>query len=122
VVSGVGVVGFTATAGSGGTTPDRLEFLVQPSDTEEDRRISPAVEVAVLDRSGNRVTDRDFEIKLELRPADRGRLKGDRTRRTQDGVARFSDLEVDRDGEYRLRASTGGLPSIDSDRFEVQND
>jgi hypothetical protein len=127
VVSGVGVVGFTATAtgggGGGGGEASRLEFLVQPSDTEEDREMSPPVEVMVLDQSGNRVTDRDFEVKLELiRNDDRGKLKGRRTQRTQAGVARFSDLEVDRDGEYRLRTTTDGLPSIESDRFEVQDD
>lgn len=125
VVSGVGVVGFSATAtdGGGGSIATRLEFLVQPTDTDEDQRISPSVEVVVLDQSGNRVTDREFEIKLELRrDGDRGKLKGDRSERTQAGVARFPDLEVDRDGEYRLRASADGLPSVDSDRFEVQDD
>ena len=131
VVSGVGVVGFSAMAsnggggGGGGGSGDatKLAFQVQPSRTEEGRRISPAVEVAVLDQSGNRVTDRDFEVKLELiRDGRGGKLKGDRDQRTQAGVARFSDLEVDREGEYRLRASADGLPSVDSDRFEVEDD
>jgi hypothetical protein len=131
VVSGVGFVGFAATGtqsgggGGGGGAASRLEFRVQPSDTEEDRQISPPVEVVVLDQSGNRVTDGEFEIKLELREdggGPGGKLKGQRTKRSEDGVARFSDLEVDREGEYRLRASTDGLPSVDSDRFEVQDD
>ncbi len=128
VVSGVGFVGFTATAtngggGGGGGDARRLEFLVQPTRTEEDQRISPAVQVVVLDESGNRVTGREFEVKLELiREAGRGKLKGSRDQRTQGGVARFSDLEVDREGEYRLRASTGGLPSVDSNRFEIEDD
>ncbi|HEY8196008.1 MAG TPA: Ig-like domain-containing protein [Gemmatimonadales bacterium] len=131
VVSGVGFVGFSATAtnggggggGGGGGDARRLEFLVQPADVEEDRRISPAVEVVVLDQSGNRVTDREFEVKLELvREGRRGKLKGARDQRTQGGVARFSDLEVDRQGEYRLRASADGLSSAESDRFEVRND
>lgn len=126
VVSGVGVVAFSAMAsngGGGGGGATRLAFQVQPSRTEEGRRISPAVEVAVLDQFGNRVTDREFEVKLELiREGRRGRLRGERDQRTQAGVARFSDLEVDRDGEYRLRASADGLPSVDSDRFEVQDD
>ena len=92
-------------------------------DIEEDRRISPAVEVVVLDQAGNRVTDREFEVKLELvREGRRGRLEGDRDQRTQGGVARFSDLEVDREGEYRLRASADGLPPVESDRFEVEDD
>jgi adhesin/invasin len=128
VVSGVGVVGFSAAAtngGGGGGTAQRLEFLVQPTDTEEDDRISPAVEVVVLDQSGNRMTDREFEVNLELIREGRGRqgsLRGDRSQRTQAGVARFPDLEVDRDGDYRLRASADGLPSIQSNRFEVEDD
>jgi hypothetical protein len=124
VVSGVGVVEFSATAasgggGGGGSTPSRLEFRVQPSDTEEDTRISPPVEVVVLDQDGNRVTDEEIEIKLEVTGDGRGKLKGDRNQQTQSGVATFDDLEVDRDGDYRLRASTDGLPPVDSDRFEV---
>jgi hypothetical protein len=130
VVSGVGVVGFGATAtnggggggGGGGGEASRLEFLVQPTDTEEDRRISPPIEVVVLDQDGNRVTDREFEVKLELRTDDRGRLQGKRNQRTQAGVARFPDLEVSREGDYRLRASADGLPSVDSDRFEVHDE
>ncbi|HEV8176733.1 MAG TPA: Ig-like domain-containing protein [Gemmatimonadales bacterium] len=128
VVSGIGVVGFSATAiagggGGGGGIATRLAFRVQPSRSAERQRIAPAVEVAVLDQSGNRVTDREFEVKLELmRDGRQGKLKGDRDQRTQGGVARFSDLEVDRNGVYRLRASTDGLPSVDSDRFEVRKD
>jgi len=67
------------------------------------------------------VTDREFEVKLELiREGRRGKLKGDRDQRTQAGVARFSDLEVDKDGVYRLQASADGLSSAVSDRFEVR--
>lgn len=130
VVSGVGVVGFSATGtGSGGggggdPRPSRLAFRVQPSDTEEDRRIEPPVQVAVLDEAGNRVTQGEFEITLELigdGRRGRGRLDGERTRRTQSGIATFDDLRVERDGDYRLRASTDGLPSVDSDQFEVQS-
>lgn len=150
VVSGVGVVGFGATAtsgggggggggggegGGGGSTAIRLQFLVQPGDTEAKNRISPPVEVVVLDQSGNRVTDREMEVRLELSslqsssdeddehgPDHRGKLKGHSTVRTQGGVARFSDLEVDRQGEYLLRASAQGLPPVDSDPFEVRGD
>jgi Big-like domain-containing protein len=129
VVSGVGVVGFTATAtngggggggGGGGSSASRLAFRVQPSNVEEDRRISPPVEVVVLDRDGNQVTDEEFEIKLELRGDDDGKLKGDRRERTHSGVASFDNLEVDKDGDYRLHASADGLSSVDSDRFHVR--
>jgi hypothetical protein len=38
---------------------------------------------------------------------------------TRSGVATFT-IRLDREGEYRLRASTDGLPSVESDRFEVE--
>jgi adhesin/invasin len=129
VVSGVGVVGFTATGtsgggggggGGGGSTASRLEFRVQPSDTEEKETMSPSVEVSVLDQNGNLVTDRQFPIKLQLID-DRNRVRADGTVNTRSGVATFT-IRINRDGEYRLRASTDGLPSVESDRFEVEDD
>jgi len=132
VVSGVGFVGFTATAtqsgggggggGGGEGSPSRLQFRVQPSDTEEDRQISPPVEVVVLDQAGNLVTQGQFKIRLELTGSDNGNLKGRRDENTRAGVATFDDLKVDREGEYRLRASTDGLPSVDSIEFEIAED
>jgi hypothetical protein len=35
-------------------------------------------------------------------------------------VATFT-IRIDRKGKYRLRASTDGLPSVRSDRFEVDD-
>jgi hypothetical protein len=128
VVSGVGVVGFSASAtnggggGGGGSTASRLAFQLQPSDTEKDKKITPPVEVVVLDEDGDRVTEGEFEIMLELTGDDDGELKGKRSERTRFGVAIFNDLKVDEQGEYRLRASADGLPSVESDRFEVQDD
>jgi Big-like domain-containing protein len=119
---GIGVVTFTAQATSGGGEPARLEFRVQPSDAEEKRTIEPPVEVVVRDRNGNRVTNQEIEVKLDLLGERDGRLRGDTSKRTESGVATFSDLRVERNGDYRLRASADGLPSVDSDRFEVQDD
>jgi hypothetical protein len=125
VVSGVGVVGFVATArsqgGGGGGNPvaTRLAFVVQPSRVRRDERISPPVEVVVLDAQGNRFTGTEVDIKLELTGNDGGRLAGNRTERTRSGVATFSDLKVDRKGTYRLHATAQGLQPADSDRFDV---
>jgi hypothetical protein len=152
VVSGVGFVGFTATAisegggggggggdgggngggnghgggngngggggGSGGGSPSELRFSVQPSDAGKDETIAPAVTVTILDQAGNPVTTGDHAVKLELQ-GDHAKLKGHNTQRTQSGVARFDDLKVDEEGEYRLRASTDGLPAIESESFSV---
>jgi hypothetical protein len=143
VVSGVGAVPFSATGtesggggGGGGDGDDDddgdgddddeggsdargLGFAVQPSRAEEDRRISPPVQVEVLDQAGSRVTRGEFEIKLDL-SGRRGRLRGDRTESTVSGVATFHDLTIERDGQYRLRASADGLPSVESVEFEVE--
>jgi hypothetical protein len=123
VVSGVGVIGFTAvaTSGGGGAQPAGLAFKVQPSDTKKRAKISPSVEVVVLDRDGHQVTSSDLEIKLELTGDGGGNLKGHTAHRARSGVATFSDLSVDREGDYRLRAIADGLPSVESDRFEVRD-
>jgi hypothetical protein len=115
----------TVTANQG---PDHLQFLVQPSDADEDEVISPAVEVAIVDQQGSVVTISGIEIEVEL-IRDDGRdskeLKGDRVRDTEDGIAVFPDLEVNReDNGYRLRASARGRPelgSVESSPFDVED-
>jgi hypothetical protein len=76
----------------------------------------------VLDASGNRFTARDIEVKLELTGDNEGKLRGDPTKRTKSGVATFSDIRVDRPGDYELRASAEGLPTVGSTRLRVQDD
>ena len=128
VVSGVGVIRFTANAtggggGSGGggdPVATRLDFRVQPSDTEEGRTMSPSVQVQVLDQFDNLVTDEDFPITLELLDKE-NEVRADGTVMTRSGVATFT-IRIDRRGDYRLRASTDGLPSVESDRFKVTKD
>ena len=129
VVSGVptGVVTFTALAtngggGGGGAEPARLEFRVQPSDAKEKQTITPPVEVVVLDQNGDPVTSQRIEVKLDLIGDRDGGLKGDTRERSESGVARFTDLKVEREGDYRLRASADGVPSVDSDGFEIHHD
>ena len=135
VVSGVGFVSFRAVASSPGDTgggwrgrsgggggsagPARLDFRVQPSDAEEGKKVDPAVQVAVLDRNGQVVTQGEFEIKLELHGDNGGKLHGHERKKTRSGIATFDDLNVDKEGQYRLRASSDGLPSIDSNVFEI---
>jgi hypothetical protein len=129
VVSGVGVVTFTALAtnggggggGGGGAQPARLAFRVQPSDAKEKETIKPPVEVVVLDQNGDLVTSQQIEVKLDLIGDKDGNLKGDTRVRSESGVARFTDLKVEKEGDYRLRASADGVPSVDSDGFEVHH-
>lgn len=122
VVSGVGVVGFTATAagggGGGGSTPSRMQFVVQPTDVAHKHGIiSPPVVVEVLDASGNRVTDREITIRLDLIEIRTGRSKGHETAPTRSGVATYPDLRINVVGEFLLRATAPGLPAVDSERF-----
>jgi adhesin/invasin len=121
VVSGVGVVGFTATAvggGGGGSTPSRMRFVVQPTDVAHKHGIiSPPVVVEVLDASGNRVTDREIKIRLDLIEIRTGRSKGHETAETQSGVATYPDLHINVVGEFLLRATAPGLPAVDSEHF-----
>jgi hypothetical protein len=133
VVSAVvnGTVSIVATATvtvTANLAPDHLEFLVQPSDVEEDEEISPPVEVAIVDQLGSVVPLSDVEIEIEL-IRDEGQrsneLEGERTRDTEDGIAVFPGLEVDRDDDgYRLRASAPDFPelgSVESAPFNVED-
>jgi adhesin/invasin len=109
-------------------TADRLVFLVQPADTEEDRTISPTVAVAVVDGEGDLVPLSGVEIRLELIDEDgdsSNDLEGDTTQITDGGVAVFPDLRVDRDEQdYRLRATAPERPeldSVDSETFDIED-
>jgi hypothetical protein len=127
VVSGVGFVRFRATGegrgggggGGGGSAPSRLAFVTQPTATERGRDITPPVQVEVLDQNGDRVTGEEFKIKLELTGNDDGKLKGHKDEETRAGVATFAKLEVDETGDYRLRATTDGLPAVESNVFQI---
>jgi hypothetical protein len=107
---------------------DHLVFRVQPSDVEEDEEISPAVEVAIVDAQGSVVPLSGIEIKLDLLEQDgksRGSLKGGKDRLTEAGIAVFTDLKVDREGDdHRLRASAPKMPelgSVESSPFDVED-
>ena len=124
VVSGVGVVTFTATAASGGegSVPTRMAFKAQPTDVAERHDIiSPPVEVEVLDQAGNRYTGRRMNIRLDLIEIETGRSRGFDVQRTKSGVAVYPELHMNLQGEFFLRASADGLPTVDSDRFTVGN-
>lgn len=103
-------------------TPVRLVFTVQPTTTEENRRIDPAVEVTILDRYGNVATRANDQMTIDLVPSPgsvMARLRGDLDDRPDGGVARFGDLRISRAGVgYRLRARYG-LLLADSDPFAV---
>ena len=129
VVNGTVAIAATATVTvSAIPGPDRLVFRVQPSDVDEDEEISPAVEVAIVDQQGDVVPLSGVEIEIELIKEDghhSSELKGERTRGTEDGIAVYPDLVVDKhEQNYRLRASAPDLPqvgSVESTSFNVED-
>ena len=136
VVNGDVAISETAEVNVTLTTPEpepepeahHLEFIVQPSDTEEGEVMSPPVAVGIVDADGEVVPESGVEIELELILEDdksSKELEGERTRGTENGVAVFPDLEVDKEEDgFRLRASARGRPelgSVDSEPFDVED-
>jgi hypothetical protein len=107
--------------------PDHLVFQVQPSDTEDDDPITPAVEVAIVDEDGDVVPLSGVEIEVEFirGDGDDHEFDGDGTRDTVDGIAVFPDLSVDHaHDDFRLRAFAPDRPelgSVVSDFFEIED-
>jgi hypothetical protein len=114
-------VTFTATGVSnGGAVPSQLVFLVQPSEVKEDAVMRPAVKVALADAAGRVVPLTGVTVSLEL-TGDKATLKGTTSVKTGDGIAVFSELsldKIDEHGTFRLRATSRGLPAVESASFE----
>jgi hypothetical protein len=118
---------FTANGVSGG--PDHLVFLVQPGDVVEDTPFSPAVAVAIVDAGGNIMDLDGVSIDIDL-IEENGResreLEGDTLQETDDGIAVYPGMQVDRDhDDLRLRASSPDLPGLGqvfSNSFDVADD
>jgi hypothetical protein len=116
-------VQFTSTATHG--TASRLAFVQQPTDTREDRNITPEVRVAYEDNFGNTVTSASAAITVSIVPLTGhllARLSGRVTDEPTAGVCNFNNLRIDRVANgYRLRAIGGGL-SVDSAPFNITRD
>jgi hypothetical protein len=131
VVSGLGVVTFTASAVSGGGggggggnhAADHLVFQVQPSDARKKERITPPVVVGVVDRNGDLVQESGIKIEIELARGS-GKLEGKREKDTKNGIAVFDDLKVTEPGDGKvLRAlapDEAHLGSVESRPFRIE--
>ncbi|MGH3379890.1 MAG: Ig-like domain-containing protein [Actinoallomurus sp.] len=113
---------FTATANQ---VADHLVFLVQPDGTQQrNETITPPVQVAIVDKAGNLVPLSGVTVEIALSPRS-NRLRGDRSRNTNNGVAVFDDLSVTRDGSgFVLSASAPQrqeLGEVTSNSFDVEN-
>ena len=104
----------------------RIAFTVQPSTTKANSTITPAVQVTAFDAQGNRATSFNGLVTIAigrnggglLTP---GRLSGTKTVRAVNGVATFSDLSIDRGGDYTLRVTSSGLTGAESQTFRIEN-
>ena len=127
--------GYTLTAASSGLAgatsaafnitappvPTALGFTVQPSNTGVGSAISPAVTVEIRDQSGARIATATNNVTLAIgtNPAG-GTLSGTTTVAAVNGVARFSDLSIDRAGTgYTLAATSSGLSGASSSAFTI---
>ncbi len=100
----------------------QLQFLVQPSTVLVGDKISPAVEVRILDAFGNLVSTATDAITIIIgtNPGG-GTLGGSVTVSASGGIASFGDLTIDAAGiGYTLDASAIGLSGATSTAFDVQ--
>ena len=103
----------------------RLAFTVQPSDTKVNSTIQPPVQVTAFDAQGNRATSFNGSVTIAIGRNGGGllpgTLSGTRTVSAVNGVATFSDLRIDRAGDYTLRVTSSGLTGAESQTFRIQN-
>jgi hypothetical protein len=121
---GTASTAFAVTCEPGPAT--RVVFTVQPSNTKVNSTIQPPVQVTALDAQGNRATSFNGLVTIAighngggiLTP---GTLSGTRTVSAVNGVATFSDLRIDRAGDYTLRITSSGLTGAESQTFRIEN-
>jgi adhesin/invasin len=109
--------------GGGDTSPDatHLAFQGQPSTTAAGQPITPPVEVAILDGSGNLVSGATNAVTVAIAGGPSGAtLGGTTTVNAASGVAAFSNLTIATPGTgYTLTASSSGLAGATSSTFDV---
>lgn len=116
--------------GSGltGVTPglpaSLLAIVSQPSDEAINVNISPAIQVAVRNSSGQTVSTSTASITVQITPATGtagATLQGTTTQIAVNGVALFNNLSINTAGTgYTLTFSSPGLTSVVSQTFTIQ--
>lgn len=115
-----GVISCMSDQGPSQPPPPRLAFVAPPSASVDGQAIVPAVQVAVLDVSGNVVTTATDQITLALAGnRDAATLSGTLTVAPIQGVATFSDLRINPPGTYALTARAPGLTGTTSASFAI---
>ncbi len=105
-------------AGSGTpTTPAKLAFLQQPTNSVTGATIAPAVTVVVEDSNGNPVPAATNPVTVALTTGTG--LTGTLTVTPQNGIATFSDLTASNAGTFTLSATSPKLTSAISTNFTI---
>src|SRR2546423_6378133 len=105
----------------GAQSVPRLGFIVQPSSTPEGAVLSPPIQVAAQDASGNTVTTFAGNVTLAIgtNPVG-GTLSGTTTVAASSGIATFPDLSISVAGDgYTLLASAAGFGAATSPAFDA---
>lgn len=110
-------VPFDVTAGTGGGG-NHLAFVARPSDTAAGTAISPAVQVALEDSSGNILSSVTAIVTVTLTGS--GTLSGTTSVATAGGIANFGTLSIDRvQTGATLVASATGFTGATSQPFNI---
>ncbi len=97
-----------------------LAFTTQPSNTQANAPITPAITVEVRDQFGNHVnSSASVAMAIGTNPGS-GALSGTTPQAAVNGVATFNDLAINNTGSgYTLVASSSGLTSATSSLFNI---
>ncbi len=99
----------------------QLGFTVQPTATEGNQPIAPAIEVTIRDAFGNTVTTAMDAVTVAIgtNPGG-GTLSGTKTVSAVGGIATFANLSIDLPGSgYTLEATSGTLTGATSSPFDI---
>lgn len=100
---------------------DSLVYVQQPTITNIDSIITPAVRVQLVDQFGNSVKTSGINIGVAISSGP-GNLSGTSTSSTNIlGISEFDDLEIDAVGAHQLIATSAGLDSKVSSSFNIVN-
>ena len=90
----------------------QLAFGVQPTNTDKDATINPAVTVRILDASNNLVTSstRNVTLAIGTNPSS-GTLSGTTTVAAVGGIATFSNLSINNAGNGYTLVASSALPT-----------
>lgn len=127
-----GTITNSGSTGPGGTTnygdiimvpgqADSLVYKQQPTNNTVSQTINPAVVVQIADQFGNAVTQQNTTISAQITTGT-GTLSGTTTQNSNiDGTVYFNDLSIDQTGTKKLTVSASGLPSTESNSFDIKS-